>query len=281
MGVKVMHYIDEVREEIKEYRKQGYSIGLVPTMGYLHEGHLSLIKKAKEQNDKVVVSIFVNPTQFGPNEDLASYPRDLERDIKLCDSEGADIIFNPAVEEMYPTPSKTFVNVEEITDGLCGATRKGHFKGVASVVAKLFNIVKPDKAYFGQKDAQQLAVIKRMVKDLNMDIEIVGCMTVREEDNLAKSSRNIYLTPEQRKAATVLSKSLFEAKRRVEEGEKEVKKIKQYILDLIGQEPLANIEYVEIVDAENLQPLEIIDRQVLIALAVKIGKTRLIDNLTL
>ena len=212
---------------------------------------------------------------------MASYPRDLERDTELCDKEGTDLIFNPSVEEMYPTPVKTFVNVEEITDGLCGATRKGHFRGVASVVTKLINIVKPDKAYFGQKDAQQLAVINRMVKDLNMDVEIVGCPIIREEDGLAKSSRNIYLTPEQREAATVLSRSLFAAQKKIEEGETQIKMVRDLILGILIEEPLADPEYVEIVDAENLQQLENIDRKILIALAVRVGKTRLIDNIVL
>lgn len=272
--------ISEVREYIKTWKREGFSIGFVPTMGYLHEGHKSLIERAAQENDKVVVSVFVNPTQFGPNEDLSTYPRDIERDKKACMEAGASLIFNPEPSEMYLEGAATYVNVDNLTEGLCGAKRPGHFSGVCTVVSKLFNIVSPDKAYFGEKDAQQLAVIKRMVRDLNFDIQIVGCPIIREDDGLAKSSRNKYLSEEERAAAVILSKSLNKAKELLDEGVKEAYVIKAAIAKEINSEVLAKIDYVEIVDSLSLEKVEKIEKSILVAIAVFIGKTRLIDNFT-
>lgn len=280
MSIKIVHTIKEVKNEIKNWRKQGASVGLVPTMGYLHEGHKSLIEKASKDNNKVVVSVFVNPIQFGPNEDFDTYPRDIENDKKLCESAGASIIFNPSPSEMYFDNFCTCVNVENLTQGLCGEKRPGHFKGVCTVVSKLFNIIRPDCAYFGEKDAQQLAVIKRMIRDLNFDIKIVGCPIVREEDGLAKSSRNLYLSNEERKAALVLSKSLKKAKTALESGERNAETIKKIIEDTINKETLSKIDYVSIVNSDSLETVCTIENSILIAMAVYIGKTRLIDNLT-
>ena len=276
--MKIVKTVDEVRAQVKEWRKEGLSVGLVPTMGYLHEGHQSLIKKSVEQNDRTVVSVFVNPMQFGPTEDLDSYPRDLEADARLVESTGGDLIFNPEPEEMYKDGFCSFVNMTGLPDALCGLTRPVHFKGVCTVVNKLFNIVKPDRAYFGEKDAQQLAIIMRMVKDLNMDIEIVGCPIIREADGLAKSSRNIYLTPEERKAAVILSKSVALGKKMVAEGEKDAKKIVTAMKELINSEPLATIDYVEMVDMDTMKAIDEVKGHVLCAMAVKFGKARLIDN---
>ena len=270
--------IKEVREQVREWRKQGLSVGLVPTMGYLHEGHKSLIERAVTENDKVVVSVFVNPMQFGPTEDLESYPRDMDRDAALCENAGADLIFHPEPSEMYEDDFSSFVDMNTLTGGLCGKTRPIHFRGVCTVVAKLFNIVTPDRAYFGQKDAQQLAVIRHMVSDLSYGIEIVGCPIIREEDGLAKSSRNTYLNEEERKAALILSKSLKEGKKLVEAGEKDASVIKKVITYKINTEPLAKIDYVEVVDWKTLEPVETIEAPILTAIAVYIGKTRLIDN---
>ncbi len=270
--------IKRVREQVREWRKEGLTVGLVPTMGYLHEGHKSLIDKAVEQNDKVVVSVFVNPMQFGPTEDLESYPRDMDRDAALCEKAGAALIFHPESEEMYDDNFSSFVDMNTLTGGLCGKTRPIHFRGVCTVVAKLFNIVTPDRAYFGQKDAQQLAVIRHMVNDLSFGIEIVGCPIIREEDGLAKSSRNTYLSEDERKAALVLSRSLKEGKKLVDDGEKDAAKVKKTITDIIEKEPLAKIDYVEVVDWNTLEPVEKIDGPILTAIAVYIGKTRLIDN---
>lgn len=279
--IKVVKKIPELKEIIKEWKKEGYSIGLVPTMGYLHEGHKSLIDKAVSENDKVIVSDFVNPIQFGPTEDLATYPRDLEKDSILCENAGADIIFNPEPEEMYNDNFSSFVDMNTLTKGLCGKTRPTHFRGVCTVLAKLFNITSPDKAYFGQKDAQQLAVVTHMVEDLNFNLEIVGCPIIREEDGLAKSSRNTYLSEEERKAALILSKSLKEGKALIENGEKDAKKVIDSIKSLINTEPLAKIDYIEIVSWPTLEPVETIDNKILCAMAVYIGKTRLIDNVIL
>ncbi len=276
--MKIIKTIEELRPIIKGWKREGLTVGLVPTMGYLHDGHKSLIVKAVSENDKVVVSDFVNPTQFGANEDLSSYPRDIERDAALCEAAGADIIFHPEPEEMYFPDKCTFVDMDKLTKGLCGKTRPVHFSGVCTVVSKLFNIVTPDRAYFGQKDAQQLAVIKRMVRDLNFDITIVGCPIVREADGLALSSRNTYLNEEERKAALILNKSLTLGKEMIEAGEKNTAKVREAIIEHMETEPLAKIDYVEIVDAENLEPVETIDAPVLVATAVYIGKTRLIDN---
>ena len=270
--------INEVRQIVKKWRKEGLTVGLVPTMGYLHEGHKSLIDKAVKENDRVVVSVFVNPIQFGPTEDLASYPRDLERDAKLCEEAGANLIFHPEKEEMYFDDFSSFVEVQGVSKGLCGRSRPIHFRGVCTVVTKLFNIVKPDRAYFGQKDAQQLAVVKRMVRDLNMDIEIVGCPIIREEDGLAKSSRNTYLSAEERKAAVILSKSLKLGKEAIEKGERDSKKIIDIITNNINTEKLAKIDYVEIVDPLSIENIDKIENSALVAMAVYIGKTRLIDN---
>ncbi len=275
--MKIVSTIEEVRAQVKEWKKEGKTVGFVPTMGYLHEGHASLMDAAGE-NDKVVVSIFVNPMQFGPNEDLASYPRDLEHDAKVCEAHGVDLIFHPTPEEMYGDNFYSYVDMDVLTKELCGLSRPVHFRGVCTVVAKLFNIVTPDKAYFGQKDAQQLAVIKRMVKDLNMPLTIVGCPIIREEDGLAKSSRNTYLSPEERKAALVLSRSIFLGKKMVEQGEKDCRKIKEAMTAEIEKEPLAKIDYVKIVDLSTMQQVETTEHGVLAAIAVYIGKTRLIDN---
>ena len=274
----ILKKIDEVRAQVKEWKKQGLTVGLVPTMGYLREGHQSLIKKSVEQNDRTVVSVFVNPIQFGPNEDLESYPRDLEADAKLCESTGADIIFNPEPEEMYADGFVSFINMTGLPNALCGLTRPIHFKGVCTVVGKLFNIVTPDRAYFGQKDAQQLAIIMRMVKDLNFDIEIVGCPIIREADGLAKSSRNIYLTPEERKAAVVLSKAVKLGQDMIADGERDAAKIVGEMKKLISAEPLATIDYVEMVNMDTMQSIEKAEGHVLCAMAVKFGKARLIDN---
>ena len=275
--MKIVSTIEEVRAQVREWKKEGKTVGFVPTMGYLHEGHASLMDAAGE-NDKVVVSIFVNPMQFGPNEDLASYPRDLEHDAKVCEAHGVDLIFHPTPEEMYGDNFYSYVDMDVLTKELCGLSRPVHFRGVCTVVAKLFNIVTPDKAYFGQKDAQQLAVIKRMVKDLNMPLTIVGCPIIREEDGLAKSSRNTYLSPEERKAALVLSRSIFLGKKMVEQGEKDCQKIKEAMTAEIEKEPLAKIDYVKIVDLSTMQQVETTEHGVLAAIAVYIGKTRLIDN---
>lgn len=276
--IKVVSTVDETRAQIKEWKKQGFTVGLVPTMGYLHEGHQSLIKKAVDENDKVVVSVFVNPIQFAPNEDLETYPRDLEADKKLCDSTGAELIFHPTPDEMYPDGFSTHIQMDNLTKELCGKTRPTHFGGVCTVVGKLFNIVQPDKAYFGQKDAQQLAIIKRMVRDLNFDLEIVGCPIIREPDGLAKSSRNTYLSADERKAALILSKSIELGKELVANGEKNAQNIIKAMTDKINTEPLARIDYVNVVDALNIEPIDVIQGETLVAIAVYIGKTRLIDN---
>ena len=270
--------IDEVRRKVKEWRKQGLSVGLVPTMGYLHEGHKSLIDRAVAENDRVVVSDFVNPIQFGAGEDLATYPRDIEADKRLCGQAGAHLIFHPQPAEMYAPDFSTYVEMQEVSEGLCGKTRPTHFRGVCTVVCKLFHIVMPDRAYFGQKDAQQLAVIRRMVRDLDMDIQIVGCPIIREPDGLAKSSRNTYLNEEERKAALVLSKAVFHGQDMMEKGERDAGTILSSMKKLIEAEPLAKIDYVEMVDADTIPPLAKAQGRVLTAMAVYIGSTRLIDN---
>lgn len=276
--IKIVHTIEEVRTQVKEWRKNGESVGLVPTMGYLHEGHQSLIKKSVEQNDKTVVSVFVNPMQFGPTEDLESYPRDLNADAKLCTETGADLIFNPEPEEMYKNGFCSFVDMVGPTAELCGKSRPIHFRGVCTVVSKLFNIVQPDRAYFGQKDAQQLAVIKRMVLDLNVPIEIIGCPIIREDDGLAKSSRNTYLNDEERKAALILSKTIFMGKKLVEDGLTDARELVRLMKENIETEPLAKIDYVEVVDFNDISIKDEISDNTLVAMAVYIGKTRLIDN---
>lgn len=277
--MQVIKTIEELRPIVKAWKKEGLRVGLVPTMGYLHEGHKSLIVKAVSENDKVVVSDFVNPTQFGVGEDLASYPRDIDRDAAICEQAGADLIFHPEPEEMYFTDNCTFVDMDGLTKGLCGKTRPTHFRGVCTVVSKLFHIVAPDRAYFGQKDAQQLAVIRRMVRDLNFDIEIVGCPIVREADGLAMSSRNTYLNDAERKAALILHKSLMLGKEMIEQGERDASQIKKAIISSIESEPLAKIDYVEIVNPDTMENIDAIGDLALIATAVYIGKTRLIDNI--
>ena len=279
--MQIFHTISETRAFVRQARARGRVIGLVPTMGYLHEGHLELMRRAKGQWDMVIASIFVNPTQFGPGEDLGRYPRDLERDAEMAGSVGVDAIFNPPVEEMYPQGYCTYVDVEGITDKLCGLSRPGHFRGVATVVTKLFNIVQPDYAYFGQKDAQQALVVKRMTVDLNMAPEVVIVPTVREQDGLAMSSRNLYLEPEQRRAALVLSRGLERARKALREGERNPAEIRQLVIDMIQAEPLAELDYVELYSYPGLEPLERMEGLSLLALAVKIGRTRLIDNAVL
>lgn len=265
----------EYARAIKDRRE---TICLVPTMGYLHEGHLELMRKGRTLARHLFASIFVNPTQFGPSEDLARYPRDFERDRRLCEDVGVECIFYPSVEEMYPASYSTYVDVEGVTRHLCGASRPGHFRGVATVVAKLFNICMPDVAVFGEKDYQQLVVIRRMVRDLDMDVQVVAHPTVRESDGLAMSSRNTYLTPQQRMEALVLKKAIDRAKELVGQGERDTSRIKKAALDLIGEAPSASVDYVEIVDPDTVEPVGTIDDRAVIALAVRIGSTRLIDN---
>lgn len=274
----VVKTISEVRKLVKGWKREGQSIGFVPTMGYLHEGHQSLIRAARANNDKVVVSIFLNPMQFGPNEDLASYPRDLERDKEKCLEAGADLIFAPDPDEMYEENFQSFVDMHLLTEELCGLTRPCHFRGVCTVVTKLFNIVTPDRAYFGKKDAQQLAVIKRMVADLNMDIDIIGCPIIREEDGLAKSSRNTYLDPEERKAALCLSRAVKKGEELVNNHERNANVIISAMKEIINSEPLAKIDYVKAVSLDTMQQIAELDQPTLVAMAVYIGKTRLIDN---
>lgn len=274
--MKILKTVHDVRKLVNQWKKEGKTIGLVPTMGYLHEGHLSLIEKCKKENDKVIVSIFVNPTQFGENEDLTSYPKDIKRDSSLCENLGVDLIFNPDASEMYQDPC-TFVNIESLSNHLCGKSRPIHFRGVCTIVSKLFIIINPDNAYFGQKDAQQLAIIKKMVKDLNFDINIVGCPIVREDDGLAKSSRNVYLNPKERKAALCLSKAINVGKT-LANTETNADKIKSEMRKIIEAEPLAKIDYIEIVDNDTMQPVSKMKENTLAAMAVFIGKTRLIDN---
>lgn len=274
--MQVTKTIEETRTLIKNWKKEGKTIGLVPTMGYLHEGHASLIKKCRAENDIVVVSDFVNPTQFSPTEDLEAYPRDFEHDSNLCESLGTDLIFHPDPEDMYTDPH-AYVNIDLLSETLCGKTRPIHFKGVCTVVSKLFNIVTPDRAYFGQKDAQQLAIIKKMVDDLNFDIRIIGCPIIREQDGLAKSSRNTYLNCEERKAALCLSKAVKKGQEIIKPG-MDAEDILKEMRAVIEAEPLAKIDYVSMVDALTMQPVKKVDKDVLTAMAVYIGKTRLIDN---
>ncbi len=274
--------IEDMKKIVKNFKKNGKSIGFVPTMGYLHEGHISLIRCAKKENDVVIVSIFVNPLQFGKNEDLDKYPRDIKRDLSICSNEGVNVVFNPSYEEMYPEGYKTYVTVEDLTEGLCGAYRPGHFKGVTTVVTKLFNIVKPDRAYFGKKDYQQFVVIKQMVKDLNMDVEIIGCPIVREDDGLAMSSRNKYLSQEERKSATSLSKALFHAKNMFDQGQTDPEILKKEIEKTILSYPhVKQIQYIEIVDPDTLKPVDKARKGDVIAVAAFVGNTRLIDNIEL
>jgi pantoate--beta-alanine ligase len=257
------------------------TVGFVPTMGYLHEGHLSLVRQARAENSVVMVSIFVNPTQFGPSEDFRTYPRDTERDLALLKKERTDIVFMPSAEEMYPQEYNSWVEVDKVTERLEGSHRPGHFRGVATVVAKLFNIVEPTKAYFGQKDAQQVLVVRKMVTDLNMNLEVIVVPTVRERDGLAMSSRNVYLNPQERQAATALYKALTEAQQLLQKGERDAELLRQVMTSIINKEPLAKIDYVSIADAQILEELSRIERSAVASLAVRIGKTRLIDNIPL
>ncbi len=266
-------------DEMKKIKKENTSIGFVPTMGYLHEGHISLIQRAREENDIVVTSIFVNPTQFGPNEDFEKYPRDEKRDLQKCEENGCDIVFLPQKEEIYPRDYLTYVQVEELGKELCGKSRPTHFRGVTTVLTKLFNIIKPDRAYFGQKDAQQLVIVKKMVEDLNMDVEIIGCPIVREKNGLAISSRNTYLSPEERNDALLLNKSLKLAKNLIENGEKNISTIKREMEKIILSGKNNTMDYIEFVDTKKLEPVSEIQNKTLIAIAIKAGNTRLIDNM--
>lgn len=276
--MKIAYTVEDVKSQVREWKKEGLTVGLVPTMGYLHEGHESLIKRAVAENDRVVVSVFLNPTQFAPNEDLASYPRDFEADTKLCEGAGAALVFHPEPSEMYAEDACTFVDMTAVTKELCGKSRPIHFRGVCTVVNKLMNISMADRAYFGQKDAQQLAVIRRMVRDLNMNVEVVGCPIIREADGLAKSSRNTYLSEEERKAGLVLSQAVKLGQKLVAEGEKSAAAVTGAMSELISAEPLAKIDYVSMVSWDSIEPVETIEGPVLVAMAVYIGKTRLIDN---
>lgn len=274
--MEIITTIENIRSIVNHWKDKGYSIGFVPTMGYLHDGHATLIDQARKDNDKVIVSIFVNPTQFGENEDLNSYPRDINRDKSLCEAHKADIIFSPTSDEMYHD-RKAFVNIVELSDTLCGISRPIHFKGVCTVVTKLFNIIQPTNAYFGEKDAQQLAIIRKMVYDLNFPVNIIGVPIVRESDGLAKSSRNTYLSKEERKAATILYKAIQMGKQTIKHGAS-ADSIINTMTEIINTEPLAKIDYVSVVDANTMQPVHEITSPVLVAMAVYIGSTRLIDN---
>lgn len=274
--MEIITTIENIRSIVNHWKDKGYSIGFVPTMGYLHDGHAALIDQARNDNDKVIVSIFVNPTQFGENEDLNSYPRDINRDKSLCEAHKADIIFSPTSDEMYHD-RKAFVNIVELSDTLCGISRPIHFKGVCTVITKLFNIIQPTNAYFGEKDAQQLAIIRKMVYDLNFPVNIIGVPIVRESDGLAKSSRNTYLSKEERKAATILYKAIQMGKQTIKRGAS-ADSIINTMTEIINTEPLAKIDYVSVVDANTMQPVHEITSPVLVAMAVYIGSTRLIDN---
>ncbi len=277
--MKIATTIAEVRAQVAAWKKEGLTVGLVPTMGYLHEGHASLVDTAVSQCDRVVASVFVNPTQFGPNEDLEDYPRDFDRDKALLEAHGCHMVFHPSVEEMYPAGAATYVEIlSDMPKQLCGKSRPIHFRGVCTVVSKLFNIVTPDKAFFGQKDAQQLAILRRMVRDLSYGVELVGCPIVREADGLAKSSRNTYLNPQERQAALVLSQAVKLGQELVAQGERNAVKVVAAMTAHIAAQPLARIDYVEAVDGVTMEPVETLQGTVLVAMAVYIGKTRLIDN---
>ena len=274
--MQIAYTVAEAKQITRAWKKNGETIGLVPTMGYLHEGHASLIERACKENDRVIVSVFLNPTQFAPNEDLESYPRNFDRDCALCEKIGADLVFHPEPSEMYHDPH-AFVNIDLLSATMDGAARPIHFRGVCTVVSKLFNIMQPDKAYFGQKDAQQLAIVKKLVQDLNFDVEITGCPIVREEDGLAKSSRNTYLSAKERADAPVLYRAIEKGQEMIKPGMKTAE-LEAAMKAVLAEEPLADTEYVTAVDALTMQPLETIDRDALVAMAVHIGKTRLIDN---
>ena len=274
--MQIARTVEEAKQITRAWKRNGETIGLVPTMGYLHEGHASLIERARKENDRVVISVFLNPTQFAPNEDLESYPRDFDRDCALCEKIGADLVFHPEPEEMYHDPH-AFVNIDLLSSTMDGAARPIHFRGVCTVVSKLFNIMQPDNAYFGQKDAQQLAIVKKMAADLNFDVKVNGCPIVREADGLAKSSRNTYLSAEERAAAPILFKAIQKGQEIIEPGMRAAD-LEAAMKDMLASEPLANTEYVTAVDALTMQPVETIDRDVLVAMAIRIGTTRLIDN---
>jgi len=276
--MEVITRVAEMQARARQWRQEGKQVGFVPTMGYFHQGHLSLIRRAVQENDLAVVSVYVNPTQFGPQEDFHRYPRDLERDIRLAEEEGVHVLFAPSDAEMYPQGYQTYVEVTELTQGLCGARRPGHFRGVATVVAKLFHIVQPTRAYFGEKDYQQLRVVERMVRDLNLGVEIVPMPIVRESDGLAMSSRNVYLSPEERRAATVLYRAWKAAQEWVAQGERDAPRLREKVVRFIEAEPLARVDYVEIVDPLTLEPLERLEGEARLMLAAFVGSTRLIDN---
>lgn len=278
--MQIIKTISDMKKLADDLRK-GKTIGFVPTMGYLHEGHLSLVRRSKTENDVTVVSIFVNPTQFGPNEDYKSYPRDLNRDLSMLEKEAVDFVFAPEVEEIYPKGYSTYVTEESLSKYLCGRSRPGHFRGVCTVVTKLFNIVKPHRAYFGQKDAQQFRVIRRMVRDLNLDVEVIECPIVREPDGLAMSSRNVYLSTQEREQALALNKALKLAENLYKSGERSASRIIEKMTDYLSTFDKLKIDYVEIVDEESLEPVTRINKKVIVALAVWVGKARLIDNVIL
>lgn len=277
--MKIITTVAEMKAQVAEWKAEGLTIGLTPTMGaFARRSYVADGACRKGMRPRVVTSVFVNPIQFGPNEDYDNYPRDLEHDAAIAESKGVNVVFHPEPEEMYPKNYNTYVVMETLTDTLCGAKRPGHFRGVCTVVNKLFNIVQPDKAFFGQKDAQQLAIIKRMVADLNMNVKVYGCPIVREEDGLAKSSRNSYLSAEERKAALCLSRSVFAAQDLIEGGERNADIVRTAVREIIEAEPLAQIDYIEVVDLGNMQPVDSLGESGLVAIAVYIGKTRLIDN---
>lgn len=280
MSLKVVTTVDAVREQVKAWKKEGFTIGLCPTMGYLHEGHASLMAASVAACDKTVTSVFVNPIQFGPNEDLEDYPRDFDHDCAIIEEKGVDLVFHPDPSEMYADDFSTHVDVDVLSKTLCGKTRPIHFRGVCTVISKLLNIVHPDKIFFGKKDAQQLAIVRRMVRDLNFDVDVVGCPIVREADGLAKSSRNAYLSDDERKAAVILSRAVRRGQDMVQNGERDSKTLLRGMRDVLDSEPLADVEYVEVVNGENMQPIDTFDDGDLVAMAVRIGSTRLIDNFT-
>lgn len=279
--MQILKTVKEMRKIVKETQSRGQSIGFVPTMGYLHLGHLSLMERARAENDLVVISIFVNPKQFGPGEDLATYPKDLARDIQLAEMVGVDLLFLPERSEMYPADFQTYVEVRQLSQDLCGKTRPGHFTGVCTIVTKLFNLIQPDRAYFGQKDAQQVMVIQQLVKDLNLEVTVIICPIVRDADGLAMSSRNKYLSPAERESALILNKSLQRAEEMIGRGQRDAALLKEEIVAMITAGKSVEIDYVSIVALETLQPVTKLQGRILIALAVFIGKTRLIDNLIL
>jgi len=278
--VRLLTTVSDTQRALDKEREAGRTVGFVPTMGFLHEGHGSLMRRARAENDIVAVSIFVNPLQFGASEDLDAYPRDLDSDLSLCESEGADVVFNPSADEMYPEPNPFTITVGEIGTKLCGRTRPGHFDGVATVVAKLFNIAGPCRSYFGRKDAQQLVIIERLAGALNFPVTVVGCEIVREPDGLAMSSRNVYLNPDERRAARVLKRALDEAEASVRKGERDGHRVARQMATRISSEPLAGLDYASVVDTETLEDLIRLDRPALLAVAAWMGKARLIDNTT-